>query len=206
MTKVKIVQKGFETYTGPLAHFEFKNGVSVEPIPAYEVDRISASVKCVTVDEDGAETVAGVAERLVTHAQSRAAPRATFQMQTHDQKVEEEVGIALKELSDDRKLYTEAELDEVIDEGGISALREVARIWGVKAKAIPVLRKMVLDAQEEYLKKSGKRLEDVVKTLKEVSSNARSESDQVPDENRDEVLVEAAVTGDLSAAINTAGE
>lgn len=209
---LQITQKGMEKYTGPMSVYEFVDGVSVDPIPRHDRDRIAAVVPCVEIAENGQETIAGVAERLIADAAERAPQRASLERQSVDDKAAEEVARAEKDLGKVKDIYTEDELDEKISEGGIAALRQIAGAWGVKNRSIPTLRQMVLDAQEEYVGKEGARIERHKAALKRAVervegqiSVAEQVSEPVADSDDlgiDEDIFAAAVSGDMSAAVS----
>ncbi len=216
---LQITQKGMEKYTGPLSVYEFVDGVSVDPIPLHDRDRIAATIPCVEIAENGREVIAGVSQRLVDEAKSRAPVHQKLTRQSVEDKVSEETAQAEKDLGAVKTIYTEDELDEIISDGGIAALREVASIWGVKNRSIPTLRQMVLDAQEEYVGKEGSRLEkhkaameDAVRKAEENNVETTPEPTPAPeadddgDLDIDEDIFAAAASGDMAAAVNAEDE
>lgn len=220
---LKITQKGFEHYTGPLSVYEFVDGVSVEAIPAFERDRIAASMSCVEISETGKEGTAGVADRLVTDSKARAPKKEVFKTQSVEDKVAEERKAAEKAMGDTKTIYTEEQLDEIIKDGGISALRQVAETWGVKNRSIPALRQMILDEQDKYMAEHGKRVTKATEAVEKVvrdtaKANEEPAEPEASDEDADDasapieqevqdedVLATAAATGDMSAAISEEG-
>ncbi|MDE4297092.1 hypothetical protein PXK56_18045 [Phaeobacter gallaeciensis] len=203
---LKITQKGFESYNGPLSVYEFVDGVSVEPIPRHDRDRIAATMQCIEIAENGKEVIAGVAERLVTESADRAPKKEVFKTQSPEDKVAEEVTIAEKTIGEAKKVYTEDELDEIIKDGGIAALRRVAETWNVKNRSIPTLRQMVLDAQDEYVAQHGKKLGQIKEAVAKVAQNTAKANDvpekTIEQEVEDDEILTAAATGDLSAAVS----
>jgi hypothetical protein len=210
---LKLTQKGFQNYSGPISVYEFKDGVSVEPIPQHERDRLAAIMEFDEIAENGKENPAGIAQRLVVESEQRAPKKEVFAVQTAEEKIAEEKAAAEKAAGDLKKIYTEDELDQIIDDGGIAALRRVAKIWNVKNRSIPTLRQMVLDEQEKYLAEEGSRVERHKKAVEEVvrqteAANAPAQTeDQVEDvteddDDADDDIIDAAVTGDLSAALS----
>lgn len=198
MITLKITQKGFENYSGPIGVYMFENGVSIEPIPANERDRLSASIECVEVDQSGKEVTAGIAHRLVADAKMRAPVEKPMLRQSVSEKVEEQVSDAEKIMGNVKPIYSPEELDKIIEDGGIKELRGVAKEWNCKSKSIPALRQMILDAQEEYLKKHGDKIEKVKKAITEIVSQA-----EIKEDLQSEEVPSAAETGDMSAAITT---
>jgi hypothetical protein len=206
---LKITQKGFESYNGPLSVYEFKDGVSVEPIPRHDRDRIAATMSCIEIAENGKEVTAGVAERLVVDAADRAPKPEKLKVQSVDDKVLEEKSRAEATVGDVKNVYTEAELDTIIEDGGIAALREVANIWGAKNRSIPTLRQMVLDLQEEYVAKEGARVGKAKAAVEKIVRDTAEANDAdekiVEQEVEDDEVLAAAASGDMAAALNDEG-
>lgn len=207
---LKIVQKGFENYNGPLSVYEFVNGVSIEAIPSYDRDRIAATMACVEVSENGKEFPAGIAERLVKDSANRAPMKEKFEIQSVDDKIAEERNAAEKVLEQTKTIYTEEELDKIIEEGGIADLRRVAEIWNVKNRSIPTLRQMILDEQDAYMVAHGLKVEankaaveKVVRDTQMANQTSVVEKEELSEEEEpsDEDVIIAATTGDLGAAL-----
>lgn len=207
---LKIVQKGFENYNGPLSVYEFVNGVSIEAIPSYDRDRIAATMACVEVSENGKEVPAGIAERLVKDSANRAPMKEKFEVQSVDDKIAEERNAAEKVLEQTKTIYTEEELDKIIEEGGIADLRRVAEIWNVKNRSIPTLRQMILDEQDAYMVAHGLKVEankaaveKVVRDTQMANQTSVVEKEELSEEEEpsDEDVIIAATTGDLGAAL-----
>lgn len=156
---LRITQPGMTLYNGPMSVYNFVDGISTEAINREGRDRISANFACVEIGEDGKEQVAGVSERLVTESISRAVVRTATLRQTEEEKVDEEITRAKKDIGGDLKvIHTEDQLDAIIDKQGIAGLREIAAQWNVKNRSIPTLRQMILDEQEVYQSKEGGRM------------------------------------------------
>ena len=56
---VKVVATGWAGFSGNLGGHQFKDGISVDPLPVRQIDRIAALVKCVFINEQGKEEPAG---------------------------------------------------------------------------------------------------------------------------------------------------
>jgi hypothetical protein len=201
--RLRIVEKGFETYTGELSVYMFENGVSVETIPRVERDRIAATMACVEVDEGGREKGAGVAERLVSESKARAPEPEQTERQSEDEKSKEEREVAAKATISTVTFYSEDELDAVIAEGGIHALREVAKQWNLKGRSIPQLRDDVLNAQKTFLENNQEIREQRMKMIEAGQTNPEPEPGADTNTGTDQDAVQsAAETGDMSAALN----
>lgn len=151
MDYVKLVQPGFETFTGDFGQVVFKDGVSVEPLTQRHVDRLAACLKIAITDEDGEEIQGGVAARLVGGATIRAEVASTLARQTEEEKVIE--GILRPKLanaSTPTKRYTLEELEAIASKDGIAGLRPIGKDWNVKARAIPDLIEAILTSQNEF--------------------------------------------------------
>jgi hypothetical protein len=156
--RLRLVQKGYENYSGPIGAYEFVEGVSVELIPLNARDRLSAAFQMAEIDEDGAEMPSGVAERLVRDRANRVEPTAPLvRMNEEDKRVENiRVVLGAEAL---RPLYTEAVLEKVAKDKGIAGVRVLAETWDVRSKSIPDLIGMILNAQSVYV---NERVESLV--------------------------------------------
>jgi len=143
--KLKITEKGFENLTGPIAEVMFADGVSVDEVSGEQAQRISAAMRCETLE--GVNPSAS-AEMLRSHAK-RADVVAEMKRGEEDQTphaiVEAASPIAKSEGSADA--WTRETLEAVADKGGIKGLRAIAEPLGVKATSIKELITEVLDAQ-----------------------------------------------------------
>lgn len=152
MKHLRVTEPGLSTYSGFLHCVEFKDGVSVEPLPRMLADRISASMQCVEINEDGTETQAGPAARLVTTDRALEAEVIEHPgVMTEDEKLAEQKRV--RDLAKKKvvmTILTGKELEAIADKGGIKALREIAKLWGVKHREIPELIKLILEQQVQY--------------------------------------------------------
>jgi GH24 family phage-related lysozyme (muramidase) len=83
LQKIKIVQSGWEGFTGLLGMIDFKDGVSVDPVPEMLADRITGLIQFESVPEDGSDpTALGVATRLIGGATISAAVETALARQT----------------------------------------------------------------------------------------------------------------------------
>jgi hypothetical protein len=117
---VRIDQQGWDFYDGLLGMVPFKNGISTRPLTDQEMSQLGASIKLVKVEND--EQVGA----SVTMVDSR--------------RVSAEVAPLLPTVKEDEKKvevkYSKDKLEEIASEGGIKAIREVAKEFDVKGVEI----------------------------------------------------------------------
>lgn len=117
--KIKIVQPGWEGFTGNFGSIDFKDGVSVNDVSDMEAARIGAVVR--VENDEGHDP--SMAQRIIdTYDQPAPQGKTTIE--------------AAEEPQPECKFYTAAELEEVADKKGIKGLREIADPLGVKGKSI----------------------------------------------------------------------
>lgn len=165
MNYLKIASPAWANYCGVIGTIEFKNGVSVYPVPRIFADKISAAMEMIEVDAEGNEIrPAGGAHRLITESRVRApiAEKLTAVSQA-DLDAEERALAAKSDKPPVSRFYEAAELEAIASKGGIKALREVGDQWGVKGKAITALIIEILDAQATWFKERDARLERTIK-------------------------------------------
>lgn len=134
MAKIKIDVPGWELFTGYLGTVDFVNGVSTREVSPTEVRVIGANIRVVEVDSD--EQV-GPATSMVNARHVSATVEAALETESAEPEVEVE------------GKYNEDNLNAMADKGGIKALREVAKEFGVKGVSIQELIKEILEAQKK---------------------------------------------------------
>lgn len=154
---LKLVQAGYEGYTGPIGPYDFVDGLSVDKIPLNDRDRLSAAFQLVEIDDNGDEHPAGAAHRLVADranivAAEEAAKNELVRM-TDAEKAAEDIMAVLGGVKV-RHMHSEKALEQIAEEGGISRLRLVANEWHCRSKSIPDLIQRVLGAQNAYIKRA----------------------------------------------------
>lgn len=158
MKHLKIVSKGFETYTGNLGGIDFVDGMSAHPVPRVFANRLTAAMQMVEVDENGVEIEAGVAARLITEAAARAPVIEPLQRQTEEEKIAENVDVASQATVSDVTFHTREELEAILEKDGIKGLRAVAEPWKVKDRSAVKLMEMILEAQARYTDQRNARI------------------------------------------------
>lgn len=205
LKKLKLVQKGYETYNGPIGKFAFVNGVSVEAIHRVDRDTLATAFQFVEVDEDGTETEAGVASRLVSESANRSAAAIYAGKLKRQSTGEKEVEQTRIEAGKSKKkaeiLLTRAQLEEIASKHGIKGLRaQVGDKWGVKNRSIPLLIEEILAAQAAVLQPRNDR---IAKAAGAEPARVEVEKPNVTVETgADDAALLAAATGDMSAALN----
>lgn len=134
--KLKLLQPGYEGFTGLLGVTFFENGVSVDSVPLREARNIAISISCQY--EDGSDP--NPAQGLLNNMDLEA--KVTAPGEFEQPPVEKQL----------LPVVTEAELEAIADKGGIKALREVAVTYGVKGTSIAEIIREILDvikAQEQ---------------------------------------------------------
>lgn len=144
--KIKIDETGYENYTGRLGIVDFVDGVSVNDVSLGELNRMSAVIRVVSL-EDGKQV-----GTLANFEQSDVVP---FVTETPSEVAgDENTGGEGGEGGNDDKtgneggdVYTQEELETVADKDGIEGLREIADPLGVTDKSIKGLITKILEAQ-----------------------------------------------------------
>lgn len=208
---LKLIQRNYVGYTGQIGRWGFVDGISVEAIPAIERIRIAANFNVVELDADGNEDGNPSPSHIVVeNHRTRLTLRDPLPRQTEEDKKDENVR-AVMGAEKPKPLLSQEALDLVASESGIAGLREVAKIWDVRSKSIPVLIQMILDAQKAYadatretLVKKGAPAEEIDRLLsysneplKQKVNFTAEKTTSTPSE-----VLNAARDGDLSAAIN----
>lgn len=202
---LKLIQRNYVGYTGQIGRWDFVDGVSVERIPPVERVRIAANFHVIEIDDEGNDLGSpSPSQAVVANHRTRLELRQPLPRQTEEEKQDENVR-AVMGAEDRRVLLTREALEKVVEESGIAGLREVAALWNVKSKSIPVLLQMVLDAQDAYaeatrqtLIKKGVPADEIERLLTPLSEQPKPEQRSIVEQK----LVEAAKTGDMAAAIS----
>jgi hypothetical protein len=164
MPKIRLVEKGFEKYTGPIAEHTFTDGVSDDVLSGADALRIGSAMR-VENFETGAAT--GIAQHLLDTKGASAVVKTTrdaFQEGRSDRYIKESgetVKAAKPEVEEEKDLddagslvdgvevpgevkapvtskysFTMEELEAIADEKGIIGLREFASKFGVQGSAV----------------------------------------------------------------------
>jgi len=145
--KIKIVESGYEGFTGMFGVVEFVDAVSVNEVSSAEANLLASIIKVVDA-ETGLET-----GNLASEALTRDKPVVVTQYLTQadiDAGIEEtnpSVAAVATPVIVGEKTYTQEELEGVADKEGIAGLREIGDALGVKNTSIAGLIEGILAAQ-----------------------------------------------------------
>lgn len=160
--KIKIIERGWETFSDVLGGVKFENGVSVDDVPEHLITRIGAVVRteAVTGGQVGAAQQLIDAKNMTPPEDVRIAPtppapvtpeplpELVSDLVPKDPEVVE-VAPELPEVPAPKAhIWTEAELADVADKKGIEGLREIADPMNVRARSIRELMTGILEKQK----------------------------------------------------------
>lgn len=157
--KIKIVEPGYEGFTGMFGVVEFVDAVSVHDVSSAEINLLSSILRIVDAETD-AET-----GKLAQEAFAMDKPAVVEYFPTladlaagvtHGQAKSEAPVVQAK-------TYTQKELEVIADKKGIAGLREIADPMGLKGTSIGKLIQSILDHQ------SGVAFEEPTKEAAEVA-------------------------------------
>jgi hypothetical protein len=135
--KVKIVEHGWGTYTGPLRGGMFVNGVCEDMAP----DHARALANILKIETEDGKNPSSSQELLDNTNMS--APVVTYAM------ADESVVKAV--VTPPAKQHTQAELEAIADAKGIDGLREIAAPMNIKGTSIVKLIATILEVQKQAL-------------------------------------------------------
>lgn len=146
MPQVKIVEPGWEGYTGHLGTVHFTDGVSDEILAVREAQRLGCIVRMEDVDT-------GENPSATQHAINTRAVGADEALDLQaGQAAEPEVVVT------PTPQYTKEDLEKLADEKGIKPLREIGESLGVKDASIAGLIRKILE-------KAGARVSEPASTI-----------------------------------------
>lgn len=147
--KIKIVEPGWDTYTGPLGLVHFENAVSTSDISRQEALRIGAMLRVVEINEDGEDIgTVNPAHEVLLH-QTVAAPVVP----ESPREAEPALAPAPQPVAEEPappaivKIYSKEELFEIASKEGINGIRKIGEPLGVKNNSIKGLIAEILAAQ-----------------------------------------------------------
>lgn len=120
--KLRLVEKGFETYTGQFGILNFDRGLSVTDVNPHEARRVGGVMKVRW--EDGSDPSSTQQMLDFQSVQADSAKTAAASAPVAEVKVAP------------ARAYTEEELGKIADEKGIAGLREIADSLGVKGRSV----------------------------------------------------------------------
>jgi hypothetical protein len=144
--RIRLIEPGWETYTGHLIGWEFVNGLSALPVPPVMAQQIGTALRVEAVD-DGAQVGAGVTMQDNLHRGAEVTPELPRQsdeaMNAPTEPVAEPTPTP-KSVT----FYSRAELEAIADRSGITGLRQIADTLGVRGRGIVELIREIGEAQD----------------------------------------------------------
>lgn len=160
--RVRIIEPGFEEYTGLFGAIHFEKGISSDHVGRVDLDRMASNIKIIAYDEknpDAPRRWVGPAADLVERRDQEA--------EIVTVKTMEELGITeMPKLAQDpaksgpnRKLpiqvHTQADLEKVADQDGVQGLRTIGDVLGVKGRSITELMVAIMKAENAIRREYG---------------------------------------------------
>lgn len=202
--RIRIVEPGFEGYTGLIHRFNFTDGVSDELLHRVDIDRLSTALRFETVvEEDAPEGVApqpvGIAHRLTWDRDRQAEVIEPSQVQTEEEKLTEEMVALEKAMAETAppKRYTDEELQRIADEKGMAGIRAIAEPLGLKDRRLVDLMAQIAEKQDEIITRWTLKHEAKVAALAELQ--AQKEALAGPAEEPAEFEFEEVTPEELAA-------
>lgn len=148
--KIKLVEKGYEAYTGDYCNVPFFKGVSTREVLQIEADRVGSFIRAVTVTttaQGDIEKCSGAGQVMLDASTTRMTKvNALSVAEEEEEKGDSEIEIP---KAPDR-YYTSDELALVADSDGIKGLREIAEFYeGIGGRSVRELVERILRAQNE---------------------------------------------------------
>lgn len=136
--RVRIVEKGWENFTGQYGTHDFKDGVSVDHLTWRDTLRLGSIIKM--VDADDGKHGLGASDAYLRFRDINPSNPDVVKFQT---------GEALKVNPNTlRKDWTREELEAVADKDGLNGVRDIARHWGKTGRSIVECINAILEAQK----------------------------------------------------------
>jgi hypothetical protein len=153
--KIKIIQKGWEGYTGILGTVMFKDGVSTRDLTPNEQAYFSVVMRVAEIENDGTETHYSASAELTRTGKIQMP--VVEKRKTVEQIEAEAPAPAADEVTapdpmpveqpTEKKVWTREELEEVADKDGIRGLRVIGTPMGAKNTSIHKLIDEILTFQ-----------------------------------------------------------
>jgi hypothetical protein len=139
--RIRIIESGWEGFTGDFGVTAFVAGVSVDLVPWIEQQRLGGLLRIESAESDEIEAQLGPSAELVRGRALAADDERVAAVNTGVAGVNGEMRLAIER-------FTREDLEDIADRKGINGLRDVAKAWGVKGRSIAELIHEILEAQE----------------------------------------------------------
>ena len=146
--KIKIVEQGWEGFSGNLGMVLFEDGVSVRDVTPVEANIVAGNIRVVNFEDESSVGAIGM------DADIQNIPCVSSSLQTLEEILSgREAGIQViaqimsGSAQESAKAYTQAELEAIADKDGIAGLREIGDSIGVKSTSIGGLIEAILAKQ-----------------------------------------------------------
>lgn len=156
--KIKIIEAGYENFSGMFGTVAFDKGVSIDHVSHVEINLIASLIKVVDAETE-AETGNLATEAAAWNKTADVIYYPTMADIEAGREVPPTISPVQEAQKQEVKLYTQEELEEIADKKGIAGLREIADPLGVKGTSIVKLIEGIIATQGE-----APAVEQVVKT------------------------------------------
>jgi hypothetical protein len=149
--KIKLVEPGYEGFTGIFGTIEFLDGVSVDHVSRSETYRLASLIRI--EDAEGGPFAGIAADAAARNATTQVVTLPTLaevQAAEAAAKAATEaapVVVVPEQVTPDFKAYTQAELEGIADKSGIAGLREIADPMNIKGTSVAKLIEQIVAAQ-----------------------------------------------------------
>lgn len=171
---LKIVQPGWENFSGELGMIVFEDGMSVEPVPDILADRVATVVTMARLDDEGNEESYGITDRLAKKGNMEGIPVVDETVEVTDAELRREQARIAALAAKENTIYTRDQLEGIADMEGIKGLRKIGNFWGVHDRSIGRLIERIIEAQDSFLaevKRAAKKQEGDNVDDEEIANN-----------------------------------
>ena len=153
--RLRLIGKGFQTYTGQMGVIMFENGMSVGDVLQVDAVRVAGVIGAEWEDGSAANVSQRYLDNMTTEASSEPAnaenqtqepetPAENTETVDENGNTENEIEAAHEKAVSSGTFYTEDQLAAVADKDGIAGLREIAAPLGIKGNSIAALIASIL--------------------------------------------------------------
>ena len=144
--KIKLIEPGYEGFSGMFGTVPFQDGVSVDHVSHVEINLLASIVK--VVDAESEAEVGNLATETASWDKTAdVIYYPTLADIEAGRTSPETMSPVQRNQSVEVKLHTRASLEEIADKNGLAGLREIADPLEIKATSISKLIDKILGAQ-----------------------------------------------------------